>query len=272
MRTPDFQFICEWMLEETGILFSDSDRAFVESRLYDVAAERGMFTVDELLDEYRGNKSPKLEREIMDALVNDETHFFRNFVAFKHLRHVAIPKILETRGESDEPLRLWCAGASSGQEPYSISIMYHEAMPALKKIGLEIWATDISQTLINRAIEGRYTTQEVSRHVPDKIVRNHFRRKKGAWQIDPLHQETVKFMRLNLLGDWEELPKFDIILMRNILIYFSPQAQQKIVEKLHDHLLPHGRVMLGTGESFECKDDFFALVSEPDAALYLLMN
>ena len=170
MRTPDFQFICEWMLEETGILFRDEDRGFIESRLYDVAAGRGMFTVDELMDEYRANKSPKLEREIMDALVNDETHFFRNFVAFKHLRNVAIPKILESRGESDEPIKLWCAGASSGQEPYSISIMYHEAMPALKKVGLEIWATDISQTLINRAIAGRYTTQEVSRHVPDKII------------------------------------------------------------------------------------------------------
>ena len=103
---------------------------------------------------------------------------------------------------------------------------------------MEIWATDISQTLINRAVAGRYTTQEVSRHVPDKIIRNHFRRKKGAWQIDEIHQETVKFLRLNLLGDWDELPKFDIILLRNILIYFSPQAQQKIVEKLHDHLLP----------------------------------
>ena len=76
MRTPDFEFICEWMRDETGILFRDEDRGFVESRLYDVAAERGMFTVDELMDEYRGNKSPKLEREIMDSLVNDETHFF----------------------------------------------------------------------------------------------------------------------------------------------------------------------------------------------------
>ena len=89
----------------------------------------------------------------------------------------------------------------------------------------------------------------------------------------PFAQETVKFLRLNLLGDWSDLPKFDIILLRNILLYFSPQAQQKIVEKLHEeHLLPHGRVMLGTGKSFECKDDYFALVGEPDAALCLLMN
>ena len=119
------------------------------------------------------------EREIMDSLVNDETHFFRNFVAFKHLRISRSPNSRDAR-RSDEPLRLWCAGASSGQEPYSISIMYHEAMPALKKIGLEIWATDISQTLVNRGIAGRYSTQEVSRHVPDKIIRNHFRRKKGV--------------------------------------------------------------------------------------------
>lgn len=189
-------------------------------------------------------------------MTTNETLFFRDQHPFDALRSHMLPALVRARGK-ERRLRIWCAAASTGQEPYSVAITLRENFPELADWDVKLLATDLNCAVLARARSGRYSTLEVKRGLPASLLLKYFRAQGDEWQLKDEVRRMVQFSELNLLDAWGTLGPLDIVLMRNVLIYFDVETKKRILGQLRGQLARDGYLLLGGAETTANLDDAY---------------
>jgi len=246
--TPiDYDFLRKLLKERSGLTLSDDKQYLVESRLVPLSRKAGLGGISELVVALkRGNES--LTVDVVEAMTTNETFFFRDKVPFDHFKDTIIPELIKARA-TRRTIRVWCAAASTGQEPYSLAMILKDFGAQLAGWRIEIVATDISQEVLEKCKAGIYSQFEVQRGLPIQKLVTHFKQIGETWQINPDIRAMVQFRHLNLLQDFKHLGMFDVIFCRNVLIYFEQATKIEILNRLAKVNEPDGCLFLGAAET-----------------------
>ena len=218
----------------------------IETALKPVARSLGLETIDALVATLVSAKDDVIATRVVEALLNNETSFFRDPGVFDLLGSTAFDRIRSARKDTKR-LRIWSAGCSTGQEPYSLAIMLRDAETRWAGWTIDIAATDISEAVVSRARRGRYSQFEIQRGLPVRTMLRWFTQNGEEWTVDGQLRRMIRFATHNLL-----MPppgQFDVILCRNVLMYFSPAVRNAVFDRLNEALMPDGILMLGAGET-----------------------
>lgn len=258
MNPKNYQFLVALVKQECGLAL-DPDRAdMAETRLEAVARRFDRDDPDALLTNIMSTKSRQSVDAVVEAMVTNETFFFRDSMPFMHFEQTALPNMLALRGDKRQ-LRIWSAATSTGQEAYSLAMIMDRQKSKMQGWRTQIVATDISQAALKRAESGDYSQFEVQRGLPIRLLMQNFDPKGERWQIKKPLRQAVKFERFNLLSDPTELGQFDAIFCRNVLMYFEPDLRRKVIDRLAARLAPDGRLYLGGAETVEGLSDSFEI-------------
>ena len=216
----------------------------VEARLQPIVRQIGMAGVDEYVDTLRMVPHGVEHDRVVEALTTNETSWFRDFTTFQILIGYVVPALVQD-SRAPGPLRVWSAGCSTGQEPYSIAMALLDAAPGRT---VEITATDISQEALRRGRAGRYSQLEINRGLPAQMLVRHFTRAGTEWELSEDVRSKVTFSRHNLLDPPPPGGPFDIIFLRYVLIYFDPQTRREVLRRVRSVLTPGGFLLLGAAE------------------------
>lgn len=237
------------ILSRTSGLFLDSDKAYlVESRLQPLIERAGLRDLGALVNQLLSAKNSELERDVIEAMTTNETFFFRDRLPFDNFRKFILPALLEARKEVRQ-IRIWCAACSTGQEPYSLAMLLDEEAHRLSGWSVDILGTDLSRTVVAAAREGVYTQFEMQRGLPISQLLRYFRQENDRWHINEHLRSRVRFEEFNLLSDYRELGRFDVIFCRNVLIYFDVPTKRDVLNRMAQILLPDGYLLLGAAET-----------------------
>ncbi|HEX8664825.1 MAG TPA: protein-glutamate O-methyltransferase CheR [Beijerinckiaceae bacterium] len=261
MTDVEFEYLRAFVKSRSGLSLGPEKRYLVESRLAPVCQKSGLAGLPDLVARLKSTRDPALERAVVEAMATNETFFFRDRVPFDLFRDVLLPRCLVGQGATRR-LRIWCAAASTGQEPYSIAMLLHEARPRLAGWQVEIVATDISGSVLEKAKAGLYSQFEVQRGLPIAMLLKHFKQTGESWQLSPAIRAMVDFRPLNLMQDFSRLGTFDIVFCRNVLIYFDAATKADVLSRLARALNSGGAVLLGAAETVIGLSD--ALVPHPE--------
>jgi chemotaxis protein methyltransferase CheR len=243
-----FAYVRDLLREHAGNVLEEDKAYLVETRLAPLARKNGSRSVRDFLSHLRSGARADLRRDVVEALVIQETFFFRDHHVFDALRNEILPGLIRLRG-TEQQLSLWSAACSSGQEPYSLAMLLREHLPALQSWEVRILASDLSRPVLERGREGRYTHAEMQRGLPDGYRHRYFRKCGEGWQIRNDLRAMVEYRQINLGAPWPELPLMDLVLLRNVLLYFDPASKARILGKVCEQLRPGGVIVLGGGES-----------------------
>ena len=268
MKLTDSQFerIGQLVLSETGVLLRPENRKYIEKRFGRLATSSGFESVYEIEARLLSSKDRSLKNKIIESVLNFETDFFAGRESFRFLRQVVLPKIMKLK-TNDKVIRLWSAGCSTGQEPYSLSIMLDEYLPAKSGWKVEILATDLSRRCLKKAHAGIYLENEVEDTVPKSLLEKNFEKQGDRWRINLHHRKRVEFREHNLLRDWTGIGVFDVVLMRNVLTYVLSPYKRKVAMHSYEHLEDHGYFFLGREEK-PAVGHFFVPISEPEESCF----
>ena len=257
LPADDFSYLSRLMHERAAIVLEPGKEYLALSRLDPVAREMGVGSVAALVDVLRREEaSSQLHDLVIDALTTNETTFFRDFNPFESMRSDVLPEVLE-RKQRSRTLAIWSAGCSTGQEPYSIAMAIREHFPELLTWQLTILGTDISASVLDRARHGRYGQLEVNRGLPANLLVRHFTRAGMEWEIEEPIRRMVRFQRHNLVDEWPVMPPFDLVFMRNVMIYFDVETKRQVLSRMLGQLAPRGYLLLGASETtFNISDDY----------------
>jgi len=226
------------------------DRAFyVETRLAPLARRQGAVSVTALVEQFRGTGDELLARGLVEALAVGETAFFRDPAVFRDLAEVVLPELAARRPGGG--LRLWSAGCSTGQEPYSLAILLAEPTRGLESMRAAILGSDLSERALEKARAGLYTQFEVQRGLPIRMMLKHFAKVDDAWRVSDRLREAVRWGRLNLLDDFSRIGRVDVILCRHVLSQMDPSVRFSVLERLSAALADDGCLVCGAGEVVE---------------------
>jgi chemotaxis protein methyltransferase CheR len=253
--TPsDYAFLRKFLKERSGLDLSSDKQYLVESRLIPLARRGGLPGIAELVARLKGESGP-LTAAVVEAMTTNETFFFRDRIPFDHLRETIFPALARARANR-RALRIWCAAASTGQEPYSIAMSVKE-FAGLSGWRIEIIATDLSQAVLEKAKAGIFSQFEVQRGLPIQMLVKYFTQTGELWQLNADIRAMVEHRQLNLLQDFSHLGMFDVIFCRNVLIYFDHTTKVGIFDRLARVLEPDGVLALGAAESVVGMSDAF---------------
>lgn len=243
-----FDFLCSLLRRKTGVVINESKRYLVVARLTPIVKKRSIPSLDTLIKRLRGGLDPSLERDVLNAMMTHETSFFRDRTPFETLRSLIqafIPKRKTFR-----QLSIWSAGCSTGQEPYSIAMIINEHFADLAATWrIRILATDISEPILLKAKEGVFSNLETNRGLPPAMLKKYFRPLQGQWSITHSCRRLIEFRQVNLNSHWPVMPVFDIIFLRNVMLYFDVPTRAELVTKMRSSLRPDGALFLGGAET-----------------------
>jgi len=241
-----FERIRKLVHQRTAIVLDAGKEYLVESRLAPIARAHGYADVNELCRQL--DRNAPLIAEVVEAMTTNETSFFRDHHPFEALRREVIPDLLRKRADK-RTLRIWCAACSTGQEPYSVAMLLDEHFPQLGVWNVSILATDVARGVLARARSGRYRQIEVNRGLSAGLLVKYFVRDGLEWEIRPEIKRRVLFQELNLIGTWPPMEPFDLIFLRNVLIYFDQSTKMTILRNVHQLAAPDGYLVLGGSET-----------------------
>lgn len=248
MSPEDFEFISSLIRSRSGLVLTPDKAYLLESRLMPVARKHGLKGLDDLISQLRTRKEEALIVEVTEAMTTNESFFFRDVKPFDLLRDEVLPPILENR-QAQKHLRIWCAAASSGQEPYSIAIILKELGVKLAGWKIDIVGTDISHDILKKASTGMYSQFEVQRGMPIQLLLKYFDKKDETWEIKPDIKNMVQYKYWNLLDGLKQLGGFDIVFCRNVLIYFDAETKGKVLGNISELMPKDGMLFLGGAET-----------------------
>jgi chemotaxis protein methyltransferase CheR len=232
----------------TGQQLTMSRRWRLETALSALLRERSIATLDELITILVMGKEPNLSQMVVEALLNNETYFFRDRAPFDTLQRVALPEFAQRRA-NNKRLRIWSAGCSTGQEVYSLSMLFAEEPEKWRGWTIDILGTDVSTGCIDRARSGAYSQFEVQRGLGINQMIKWFEECADGWRaVEPL-RKPLRFQVHNLLEPAPHPGNFDIVLCRNVLLYLSPEKKTLAFERIAGAMAPDGCLMLGAGET-----------------------
>ena len=267
LAPPDFEYVAQLVRRRSAIVLEPGKEYLVEARLAPLAKELGLGGPTELVAKLRGDSGPLAER-VTEAMTTNETSFFRDLQPFDVLRRDVVPDLLERRASSRR-LRIWCGASSSGQEPYTIAMVLDQ-IPGLAGWDVEMLGTDISPEMVERARAGRYSQLEVNRGLPAPFLVKYFERDGTGYQLKEGIRRMVQYRLLNLAEPWPALGTFDIVFMRNVLIYFDVETKREIFGRIRRVLAPDGYLFLGAAETTVNIDAGFERLPRERAGCYVL--
>ena len=239
----------------------------MESRLTPLVRRHGFASLAQMIAEMRRQPHNGLHWYVVEAMTTNETSFFRDLYPFELLKKHVLPELVKRRAPTRQ-LNIWCAAASSGQEPYTIAMLLRENFPELLSWKVTFIASDISKEMLDRCREGCFSQLEVNRGLPAPLLVRYFLKIGTQWQIKDEVRRMVDFRRINLAQSWPFLPAIDVIFMRNVLIYFDAETKRAILARVRKTLKPDGYLFLGGTETTLNLDDSFERVQIGKAAYY----
>jgi chemotaxis protein methyltransferase CheR len=271
MTEQEFDVVRKLLREQSAVVLDKDKQYLVEARLQPLARRRQMATVGELITRLARDGGPELRTEVVEAMVTTETSFFRDHHPFEALRKTGLPELIAKR-RAERRLNIWCAASSTGQEPYSLALTIREHFPELSGWKVMLLSTDISGEMLARAREGVYNQAEVNRGLPAALLVKHFEQRGTDWQLGEAVRRMVSFQQLNLAGQWPVLPPMDLVLLRNVMIYFDVETKKTILDKLTRTLRPDGYLLLGGSETTFNIDNRFERVEPIKSGFYRLVG
>jgi chemotaxis protein methyltransferase CheR len=253
--TPlEYDFLRKLLKERSGLDLSSDKQYLVESRLIPLARKAGLSDITELVQKIKTGDDA-VTSDVVEAMTTNETFFFRDKIPFDHLRQTILPALVLARANR-RTLRIWCAAASTGQEPYSIAMCIRE-FAGLAGWRVEIVATDLSQEVLEKSKAGIYSQFEVQRGLPIQMLVRYFTQIGELWQLNADIRAMVQHRQLNLLEDFSHVGTFDVIFCRNVLIYFDQETKAGVFDRLARSIEPDGVLTLGAAESVVGISDAF---------------
>jgi chemotaxis protein methyltransferase CheR len=244
----DFPFLRETVYRFSQNVLDPSRDYLFETRLSRLLRNQGMTQLEELVDHLKLRKNPALERAIAEAMTINETSFFRDGRPFELLRSELLPKLIDAR-RLTRTLRFWSAACSTGQEAYSCAMLLREHFPSLATWNVRIEGTDISSEVVARARQARYHRIEMNRGLPARNLVRYFARDGEDWVAREEIRQLCTFREANL----SQMPlpfheRFDVIFLRNVMLYFSHDTRRTLMAAVHRLLAPDGILFLGSAE------------------------
>jgi chemotaxis protein methyltransferase CheR len=253
-----------------GIVLGSNKHYLVTTRLQRLMREFDLGSMKQVLDKLQSDRAGKFRTRLIDAMTTNETLWFRDTYPFTNLKDVIFPELIKQK--ITRP-RIWSAACSSGQEVYSIIMTFREFSPRNPGAfsGLEVLGTDISPTMLEEANQGLYDSLSLRRGLPEEFLKKYFTKESDErYRIKADIRSHATFRELNLLENFSLLGKFDVIYCRNVLIYFSTELKQDILQRLAGALNPGGYLVLGSSESTGKLSDKFEMVRCNPRVIYRL--
>lgn len=270
LAAEDFRFISELVHRHSAIVLEPGKEYLVESRLGPVARLEGGSTVADLVHRLQARPEPALTARVVEAMTTNETSWFRDQHPFELFAGHILTSLRSTRAASGS-LDVWCAAASTGQEPYSLAMLLQDWLVAHPGWRARILATDLNEEVLAVARRGRYSQLEVNRGLPVQRLVRHFVRSGTAWEIEDGLRRMIDFRQLNLAVPFPSaVGRFDVVFCRNVLIYFDTATKRAILERVKRVLRPEGFLVLGGAETTLNIDDDFEPVQLDRATCYRL--
>jgi chemotaxis protein methyltransferase CheR len=266
LSTADYEFVQRLLLERAAIRISVEQEYLVRSRLEPVAKRAGLSDLTALVEQLRREPYGALHSEVVEAMTTNETSFFRDVHPFETLRNVILPEVIARKG-ADKTLRIWSAACASGQEPYSLAMLLNET-PTLADFRIQIIATDLARPILAKAQQGSYNSLEVGRGLPARLLARYFERVGTAFQVSTQLRSMIEWRQLNLAAPWPPLPIFDIVFIRNVLIYFPQTTIETVLKNIRKTLHPQGYLFLGTTENMLGMSAGFETVTKGKTMFY----
>jgi chemotaxis protein methyltransferase CheR len=265
LSQTDFTYVSTLVRKEAAIVLAPGKEYLVEARLIPVARQVGAASVGAFLAELQRRPNVEHQRQIVDALTTNETSWFRDREPFTALSDVVLPELIKSRA-SARRIRLWSAASSSGQEAYSLAITMQEYLPT--GWSYEIVGSDISTEMIKRAETAEYSQVEVNRGLPASQLVQYLERAGAHWRVTPALRRSVSFKLMNLTAPLPPMPPFDVIFLRNVLIYFDVATKKAVLHNVARLLRPDGWLFLGAAETTIGIDDNYERVAAGRTSAY----
>ncbi|MBU2887261.1 protein-glutamate O-methyltransferase CheR [Gilvimarinus agarilyticus] len=272
LEQVEFDQFRVFLKDACGIALGENKQYLVANRVRRLLEEYNLPNFAELVKALKMNSNRRLRDQVIDVMTTNETFWFRDGYPYEYLKNVLLPDLMAPANKMYGPLRIWSAACSSGQEPYSLSMIAEEykrkSMGALAR-PVQVVATDLSSIVLEQARQGMYDRLSVMRGLSVER-RNQFFTTIDAnnWQINQTVRERVEFRPLNLMDSYAALGRFDIVFCRNVLIYFNAELKLKILQKIHASLKPGGVLFLGSSEGVGAASNLFEMVRCEPGILY----
>jgi chemotaxis protein methyltransferase CheR len=252
----DYTYLRELVLAQSANLIDPSRNALFDTRLTPIARMVGASNLEDFVNILKADKPVHLHRAVAEAMTINETSFFRDLQPFEMLREVIFPRLIEQRA-GERRLKVWSAASSTGQEAYSLAMLIAEYFPSLSGWDVKIIGTDISRQVIDYARRGRYRRLEVNRGLPARMLLKYLHREGEEWEVSPAIRSMCEFHYANLCGEMLKLPVFDLVLLRNVLLYFPQRDRRSLFQDVYRQMMPAGYLVLGNAEQAEDSTNLF---------------
>jgi chemotaxis protein methyltransferase CheR len=247
VNSQDFEFVAQLLRKRAGAVLTGDKMYLLESRLAPLARKEGLPSIDDLIHVVRSRREERLIAQVVDVMTTSDTHFFRDKTPFEHMREAILPTLAQVRRGGR--IRIWCAACSTGQEPYSIAMMLDQNPSLTQGVPVEVVATDISDRCLDRARQGLFTQFEVQRGLPIQMLMHYFTQQDDHWRISERIRQQVSFRKQNLIDANYAMGKFDVVFLRNVLVYFDGPTKGEVLDRVAQQMNPGGFLMLGAAES-----------------------
>jgi chemotaxis protein methyltransferase CheR len=248
LSARDFAYVADLLKGKSGLSLAPTKAYLLESRILPLLRQYGLRSSTDFITALRTDEKGRMLTELSEAMATYETFFFRDQKPYESLQRIILPK-LRTANPVRKKLRIWCAAASTGQEPYSIAMMFEDEAALWADWSIEILATDLSATALDRAKAGIYSQFEVQRGLPIRQLMRYFTQDGEHWQVNPPLKKNIRFDQANLLKPLTHLGQFDIIFCRNVLIYFDAETKTNVLDRLATVMKPDGYLIMGSAET-----------------------
>ena len=252
----DYAYLRGLVLEQSANQVDPSRNALFDMRLTPIARMSGAANLEDFVRMLRKGKPAHLHRAVAEAMTINETSFFRDVKPFEMLREVILPRLIEQRMQ-ERRLRIWSAASSTGQEAYSVAMLIAEHFPDVAHWDVKIVGTDISRQVVDFAQSGRYRRLDVNRGLPARMLLKYMERKGEEWEVNARVRAMCEFQYANLCAPLPLLPVFDLVMLRNVLLYFSQPDRRVLFSEVHRKLAPDGYLVLGNAEQAEDSSSLF---------------
>ncbi len=263
----DFQYISKMVQDVSAIVLEPGKEYLVESRIQPLAKKEGFGSIEELVSKMRREPQNGLITKVVDAMTTNETSFFRDIHPFETLKNHIFPDLIKKR-ETAREINIWCGASSSGQEPYTTAMLLRENFPQLLSWKVKYISSDISHDMLERCKKGIFSQLEINRGLPATLMVKYFERHGTEWQIKEDMRKMVDFRYTNLSENWPAMPKMDLIMLRNVLIYFDVDMKKNILGRIRNLLKSDGYLFLGAAETTMNLDDSFERMDYKQSGCY----
>jgi chemotaxis protein methyltransferase CheR len=261
----NYRFLQEHVHSQVGIVLEDNKHYLFESRLAPIVKQHGLRSINDLCMVLRAKRDVDLAHQVVEAMTTNETYFFRDPAQYEAIRTVLLPRLKEEKQDTRN-LRFWSAASSTGQEAYSLAMLLLEN--GLQEWNIQIFGTDFSDKMVERARSGTYQQIEVNRGLPAAMLVKYFRRCGLDWQLSDVVRRMVRFETIDLRKSMRTLGPFDLVFCRNVMIYFDNDTKRNIMKEIHSTLCRGGWLLLGGAETATSLEERFERLAVGNVTVY----